>query len=113
MAAAHRFQLPMETGRSLDDDGAPVAWAACPDLPGAYEEAPTAEAARQALHDLARRILAEHLLRDDPLDPAIKEVAREVAAPTDDPALLTIAVREGDLEAARNAPLLFIEQPEP
>lgn len=109
MESVRYFQLPVEIGQAIDDAGNTVAWAACPDLPGAYDEAPTAAAARRALHDLARHIIAEHLVRADPLDPAIAETAD----PTDAPDSLTVAVRESDLETVRNAPLLYIEQPEP
>ena len=109
MASERYFQLPLETGQAIDDAGNAVTWAACPDLPGAYEEAANPTDARRALHDLARHIIAEHLLRADPLDPAI----RETTDPTDVADLLTVAVRESDIETARNTPLLFIEQPEP
>jgi hypothetical protein len=110
MEYSRYYRLTLETGEARDDAGASVAWAACPDLPGAYEEAPTADAARAALRDLARRIIAEHLVREDPLDPDI------AAAPTpaaERPDLLVVAVGDEDIEEARRAPLLMIEQPEP
>ena len=108
------FRLALQTGQATADDGQSVAWAACEDLPGAYAEAPAPDEALRTLADLARRIIAEHLLRHDPLDPAI--------AATDHPGAdqairdgrhLTVAVRDADIKEARNAPLLFIEQPEP
>jgi hypothetical protein len=46
------YHLALETGDALSDEGAPVAWAACPDLPGAYEEAPTAAEARARLLEI-------------------------------------------------------------
>ena len=54
----HYYRLILETGAALDDDGAPVAWATCPDLPGAYEEASDAETALKELRALARQIIA-------------------------------------------------------
>ena len=105
------YHLALETGDALSDEGAPVAWAACPDLPGAYEEAPTAAEARERLLDIARRIVAEHLMRDDPLDPAI--TATDTLPTTDPGDTLIVAVTEDDIAAARAAPMLVIEVPEP
>ena len=105
------YHLALETGDALDDEGAPVSWATCPDLPGAYEEAPTAAEARARLHELARRIIAEHLMRDDPLDPAI--VATPGPPPTASPETLAVAVTDADIETARATPMLVIEAPEP
>lgn len=105
------YRLTLETGDALDDGGAPVVWAACPDLPGAYEEAPDDAAARERLRDLARRIIAEHIVREDPLDPAIS--AADTPPTGDDLTTLLVAVSEADLAAARAAPLLVIEAPEP
>jgi len=104
------FSLALETGEALSDEGLPVAWATCPDLPGAYEEAPTAEEALDKLRALAHHIIAEHIVRDDPLDPAIAVAA---APPASHPGTLTIAVSDADIEAVRALPLLIIEQPEP
>lgn len=104
------YRLALETGEARDDAGAPVAWAACPALPGAYEEAPTAAGARAALRDLARQIIAEHLVREDPLDPEIAVAATPAAERAD---LLVVALGDADIEEARRAPLLMIEQPEP
>lgn len=104
------YRLALEMGEAPDDAGTPVVWAACPALPGAYEEAPTAAGARAALRDLARRIIAEHLMREDPLDDEIVAAATP-AAERDD--LLVVAVGDADIEEARNAPQLIIEQPEP
>ncbi len=105
------YHLALESGDTLDDDGAPVVWAACPDLPGAYEEAPTAAAARELLLALARRIIAEHVVREDPLDPAITVSA---TAPASDAATtLIVAVSDDDLKTAREAPMLVFEVPEP
>lgn len=105
------YHLALETGDTLSDDGAPVVWAACPDLPGAYEEAPTAAEARERLLTLARHILAEHLMRDDPLDPAI---ITTTTLPTTDPGdTLIVPITEADIAAARAAPMLVIEVPEP
>jgi hypothetical protein len=104
------FQLALETGDTLSDEGMPVAWATCPDLPGAYEEAPTADEALDRLRALAHHIIAEHIVRDDPLDPAIVVVA---TPPPPGPATLAIAVSDADIEAVRALPLLMIEQPEP
>ncbi|MDP9373813.1 MAG: hypothetical protein M3Q65_15440 [Chloroflexota bacterium] len=109
------YHLALETGETTDDAGGPVAWAACPALPGAYEEAPTLPAALDRLRDLTRRIIAEHLLRDDPLDPEIVVTERGGAAGerngADGP--LVVPVGDADVEEARAAPLLVIEQPEP
>ena len=54
----HYYRLILETGDALADDGTPVAWATCPDLPGAYEEAGNVETAREHLCALARQIIA-------------------------------------------------------
>lgn len=105
------YQLARETGAAHADDGTPVCWAACPDLPGAYAEAPEATAAIAALRALTVRIIAEHLLREDPLDPAISHTATPPAATGAD--TLLVAITEADLAAARDAPLLYIEVPEP
>lgn len=114
MPDARYFHLALQTGQTTDDDGRPVAWAACEALPGAYAEAPTGEEARRTLRDLARRIIAEHLVRHDPLDPAVVAGDRAGAGGiARDPARLVVAVGEADLEDARNTPLLVIEQPEP
>jgi hypothetical protein len=105
------YQLALETGDALSDEGAPVVWAACPDLPGAYEEAPTSAEARERLLALARHILAEHLMREDPLDPAITTIE---TLPTTDPGdALIVPITEADIAAARAAPMLVIEVPEP
>lgn len=104
------FLLALETGRALGDDGEPAAWATCPDLPGAYEEAPTPDEALARLRALARHIIAEHLVREDPLDPAIAVAATPPAA---DPGALVVTVSDADIEAVRALPLLMIEQPEP
>lgn len=104
------YRLALETGATRDDDGNPVIWAACPDLPGAYAEAEGESEAVAALRALAIHIIAEHLLREDPLDPAI--VATDT--PTADTAdTLLVAITEDDLIAVREAPLLYIEVPEP
>lgn len=108
------FSLPLETGAATDDAGAPVAWATCPDLPGAYEEAPTADAALDRLRALAAHIIAEHIVRDDPLEPAIvASAAPPPAQGTPDDATLLIALSDADIAAVRALPLLEIEQPEP
>lgn len=104
------FSLALEAGRALGDDGEPTAWATCPDLPGAYEEAPTPDEALDRLRALARHIIAEHILRDDPLDPAI--VAQTTTA-QDGADRLAVAITDDDLEAVRAMPLLELEQPEP
>ena len=104
------FLLTLETGDTLSDEGMPVAWATCPDLPGAYEEAPTAVEALDRLRALAHHIIAEHIVRDDPLDPAVAVVA---TPPAPGPDTLTIAISDADIEAVRALPLLMIEQPEP
>lgn len=110
--ATRYYHLPLETGAATGDDGAPVAWATCPALPGAYEEEATPAAARAALADLARRIIAEHLLRADPLGPEIAVTDRADAARERDD-LLVVAVGEADIAEARSTPLLIVEQPEP
>jgi hypothetical protein len=104
------FSLALEAGEALSDEGIPIAWATCPDLPGAYEEAPTADEALDRLRALAHHIIAEHIVRDDSLDPAIVVVA---APPLPGPGTLTIAISDADIEAVRALPLLMIEQPEP
>ncbi|HEU5329590.1 MAG: hypothetical protein ACTHMJ_05860 [Thermomicrobiales bacterium] len=104
------YLLPVEQGETISDAGESVVWMACSVLPGAYEEAPTLDAAREQLRALAVHIIAEHLLRDDPLDPAIA-VTDLPPHPTAD--LLTVPVGDADLEVVRQAPLLMIEQPEP
>ncbi len=104
------FQMILETGDTLSDEGMPVSWATCPDLPGAYEEAPTADEALDRLRALAHHIIAEHIVRDDPLDPAIAVVS---TPPAPGPDNLTIAISDADIEAVRALPLLMIEQPEP
>ena len=104
------YELAIETGEALGEDGAPVAWAACPALPGAYEEAGTAVAARGQLLTLARRIIAEHLAREDPLDP---DIGVALAPSPERDGLLVVAVGEADVEEARRAPMLVVEQPEP
>lgn len=107
----HYYRLILETGDALDDAGAPVAWATCPDLPGAYEEASNAEAALAQLRTLARQIIAEHVVREDPLDPAITV---STTAPAGDTATtLIVTVSDDDLTAAREAPMLVFEVPEP
>jgi predicted RNase H-like HicB family nuclease len=104
------YLLALETGDALSDEGLPIAWATCPDLPGAYEEAPTADEALDRLRALAHHIIAEHIVRDDPLDPAVAVIATPPAPRAD---TLTIAVSDADIEAVRAMPLLMIEQPEP
>jgi hypothetical protein len=104
------FLLALETGDALSDEGVPVAWATCPDLPGAYEEAPAAGEVLEKLRALAHHIIAEHIVRDDPLDPVI--VAAD-APPTPRPDTLIIAMSDDDIEAVRALPLLMIEQPGP
>jgi len=107
----HYYRLLLETGAALADDDAPVAWATCPDLPGAYEEARDAATALERLCALARQIIAEHVVREDPLDPAITVSA---TAPTIDAATtLLVAVSDDDLKTAREAPMLVFEVPEP
>ncbi len=105
------FELAIETGIAQNDEGETVTWVACPDLPGAYEEAADEATARENLRDLVRRIIAEHLVREDPLDAAIIE--RGTPPDPLPPATLLVAVTEADLTAAREAPLLVIEAPEP
>lgn len=104
------YRLALETGATRDDNDNPVTWAACPDLPGAYAEAATATAVLTELRALAVRIIAEHLLREDPLDPTITGTATPLGE-TADTLLVTIA--EDDLTAARAAPMLYVEVPEP
>ena len=104
------YCLALDEGATTNDAGLGVRWAACPDLPGAYEEAADAAAAREAVRDLARRIIAEHLMRDDPLDPAI---AVSDTAPDAATGVLVVAVTGADVAEARATPMLVIEQPEP
>ena len=104
------YSLRVEMGEAVDDAGRPVSWVACPALPGAYEEAPSADAARERLATLARQIIAEHVARDDPLDPEIAVGDRPLPARD---GLLVVPISDADVEEARNAPLLMIEQPEP
>jgi hypothetical protein len=104
------YLLPVEQGEAISDAGEPVVWMACSALPGAYEEAPTLDAAREQLRALAVHIIAEHLLRDDPLDPAIAVTVTPPHATAD---LLSVPVSEADLDTVRQTPLLMIEQPEP
>lgn len=113
LLALEQGQAEAETipeAEAQDSAGATVHWVACPDLPGAYEEGPTPAAARERLIVLARRIIAEHRMRDDPLAP---EIAVQAAAPPPRDDLLIVAVDAADIEEARRAPLLLIEQPEP
>lgn len=105
------YQLALDTGTAQNDEGMLVAWVACPDLPGAYEEDTDEAAARDRLRDLARRIIAEHLVREDPLDAAILTSAAPPEAVAD--STLLVAVTDADLTAAREAPLLVFEVPEP
>ena len=105
------YQLALETGTARSDEGEPVIWAACPDLPGAYEEAAGEAAARERLQELARRIIAEHIVREDPLDPTILVSDDAPAAPPD--TILLVTVTEADLTIARETPLLVFEVPEP
>ncbi len=107
----HYYRLILETGETLADDGTPVAWATCPDLPGAYEEAPDSAAALEQLRELARRIIAEHVVREDPLDPAI--TVSDTAPAIDAATTLLVAVSDDDLTAARETPMLVFEVPEP
>ena len=104
------FSLPLEMGEMLDDDGQPVIWATCPDLPGAYEEAPTREEALERLATLARHIVAEHLVREDPLDPIIAVADAPLTAAGD---TLVLTLSDEEIEEVRAMPLLDIEQPEP
>ena len=104
------YSLRLETGEAVDDGGRPVSWVACPALPGAYEEAANADAARERLATLARQIIAEHVAREDPLDP---EIAVGDHPPSAGDGLLVVPISDADVEEARNAPLLMIEQPEP
>lgn len=104
------FVLALEVGVARDDAGAPVHWAACPDLPGAYSEAPIERGAVRALRALCVEILAEHLVRGDALDPAIREVP---LPPAPVPRTLNVTVTARDEATAREAPLLDIEAPEP
>ncbi len=110
------YHLALETGETVGDDGTPVVWAACPALPGAYEEAPTRPEAIARLQELSRRIIAEHLLRDDPLDPEIvvtRGAADADAGQRGADGRLAVPVGDADVEEAQAAPLLVIEQPEP
>jgi hypothetical protein len=107
---AHYYRLALETGAAHDDNGNPITWAACPDLPGAYAEAGTAAEAMTELRALAVQIIAEHLLREDPLDPAIVGTDTPTGAV---PETLQVTITDEDLTAAREAPLLYIEVPEP
>lgn len=104
------FSLPLETGETTDDAGLPVAWGTCPDLPGAYEEAPTPDEAVARLRTLARHIIAEHIVRADPLDPAI---ASSDAPMVDGADVLVVGLSDAEIEEVRALPLLSIEQPEP
>lgn len=104
------YHLTFETGVAPSDTGTAVAWAACPDLPGAYVEAANAGEALSALRALTVEILAEHLVRDDALDPAVTELPAPSAPP---PGALAVTVTPADLAVARDAPLLDIEAPEP
>lgn len=104
------FQLSLETGAAPSETGDAVVWAACPDLPGAYVESSSVDEAVAALRALTVEILAEHLLRDDALDPAVIELA---AAALPGPGILAVTVTPADIAAARDAPLLDIEAPEP
>ena len=104
------YSLRMEAGEAVDDAGRPVNWVACPALPGAYEEAASADAARERLVTLARQIIAEHVAREDPLDPEIAVGDRPPPTRAD---ILIVPISDADVEEARNAPLLVVEQPEP
>lgn len=104
------YRLALETGATRDDDGNPVTWVACPDLPGAYTEAEGGSEAMAGLRALAVHIIAEHLLREDPLDPAIVATDTPTAEAAD---TLLVAITEDDLTAIREAPLLYVEVPEP
>ncbi len=104
------FSLPLEMGEATDDTGAPVAWGTCPDLPGAYEEAPTPDDALVRLRALAQHIIAEHIVREDPLDPAIVCSDTPLAGGED---TLVIALSDEEIEEVRAMPLLYVEQPEP
>jgi len=106
----HYYRLALETGAARDDDGSPVTWGACPDLPGAYAEAPTEAEAVAELRALAVHIIAEHLLREDPLDPAITGADTPPGESAD---TLLVAITEDDLTAVREAPMLYVEVPEP
>ncbi len=106
----HYYRLALETGATRDDDGNPVTWAACPDLPGAYAEAEAEAEAVAELRALAVRIVAEHILREDPLDPDIIGADAPLAAA---PAALLVTITEDDLTTVREAPMLYVEVPEP
>ncbi len=106
------YSLRVETGEAVDDAGRPVSWVACPALPGAYEEAASADAARERLATLARQIIAEHLLRDDALDPEIA-VSEDASHVENGRGPLVVAVGDADLAEAHATPMLVIEQPEP
>lgn len=103
------FALALETGVATGDDGALVHWAACPDLPGAYAEAPDQPRAVAELRSLCVEILAEHLVRGDPLETGVGERA----GVTRRGAELLVTVTPADEAAARETPLLEIEAPEP
>lgn len=105
------FHLALEIGTTQNDEGEPIIWAACPDLPGAYEEAADEATAREQLGDLVRRIIAEHVVREDPLDAAIVANAEPPGCNPADTLLVTVT--DADLTAAREAPLLVFEVPEP
>jgi predicted RNase H-like HicB family nuclease len=104
------YRLVLETGTTRDDDNHPVTWAACPDLPGAYAEAATEAEAVAALRALAVQIIAEHLLREDPLDP---DIIGADAPLTEMANALLVTITDEDMAAAREAPMLYIEVPEP
>ena len=106
------YLLPLEAGEAVDEAGRPVNWAACPALPGAYEEATGADAARDRLAALACRIIAEHLVRDDPLGPEIA-VSEDAPNTAQGHGPLVVAVGDADLAEVRATPLLVVEQPEP
>lgn len=104
------YQLNFETGVAPSDTGEAVAWAACPDLPGAYAEAANPSEALSALRAITVEILAEHLVRNDALDLAVVELPSP-SAPR--PGALVVTVTPADVATARDAPLLDIEAPEP
>lgn len=105
------YQLALETGTTIADSGRPVTWAACPDLPGAYEEGANLRTTLTQLRLLVRQILAEHLERADPLDPAILSLPQLPA--TAPAATLLVTVTEADRTTARLAPQLVIDVPDP
>lgn len=104
------YQLTFGTGVAPSETGEAIVWAACPDLPGAYAEAANSAEAISALRALTVEILAEHLVRDDALDPAIMELPERVVPQS---GILVVTVTSADVAAAREAPLLDIEAPEP